>query len=387
VNWDEEFRGCLHHDRAKTYDHSKVKAQFADPVGDIDTGYSINDWWIETASESLIKEKLTILKQMSLDKMLPRLDDGFSIPRFIYELKDVKHMYHQYQDIFHNLDLMSGHVRQVLNQPISRVSSHFLAGIFGLLPMVQDIKTIVNKFRTAEDKVLDYLENEHVRRTLHYRKNLSPYTFRDVEDFESDSGHFDTGTIQNACGRYGDFPLIEFDCKTVHQIVRPRFHASLDFSYSLPGYLSAALKSFLSELDHWGINLSIGDFWDIIPFSFVIDWFADVGKWLHSFDFENVPATIKVNDYCWSISHQHVATSHLTNVTPGWSSLSPGRGNSQTSYHYYRFPDFPEIKPQHDFGVHLPRRFTIVLGAALLGSRYGRRIDDGTRNFIHRTIG
>jgi hypothetical protein len=342
-------------------------AKFGAPVGGISTSTTIGDWWLG-GDQDLIKQKLVELKQMSLDAMIPSMGHGWSLPLFLVELFDLKLLVKSAEELLFS----SGRAwRRLLNRPLKELSSRTLETSFGVLPVVRDVKKMVEIFRSIDDETFDLLANEGTRRTLHFRKALSPYTFRPMEDFESESVFYDTGTIANTCSAIGDpnFQFITLNGTSRHSIDVARFHASLDFSYSLPK-ISAGLKQFLAEMDEWGINLDWKAIWDHIPFTFVLDWFIGVGNWLETFNFKALPVTLKVNDYCWSLSFQHTLEHVLTDMSPAeWTLPVSGRSLKQTTDLYYRFPDFPDITPHHHLGVHLPHGFTLVLGAALLGSR------------------
>jgi len=79
-----------------------------------------------------------------------------------------------------------------------------------------------------------------------------------------------------------------------------RYQRSVRYGFSAPevtGFL-ARLRQFVEKL---GV-LDPAAIWDVIPFSFVVDWFVGVGKWLHA----NRPSVyrfdIRVLDYCESFN-------------------------------------------------------------------------------------
>jgi hypothetical protein len=61
---------------------------------------------------------------------------------------------------------------------------------------------------------------------------------------------------------------------------RVYFRGYYIYYYSIP-----ALKGFLARLaqlcDTFGVHLDAGIAWDAIPYTFVVDWFINVGGWLH----------------------------------------------------------------------------------------------------------
>lgn len=53
--------------------------------------------------------------------------------------------------------------------------------------------------------------------------------------------------------------------------------------------------------DFFGVNVNPAILWDVIPFSFVLDWFLDVGGWLDSFKTKNLAASVCIEDFCYSV--------------------------------------------------------------------------------------
>lgn len=53
-------------------------------------------------------------------------------------------------------------------------------------------------------------------------------------------------------------------------------------------------------LEMMGLNLNLSNSWDMIPFSFVVDWFVNIGDILSRIDVENALAKVKVYSVCQS---------------------------------------------------------------------------------------
>lgn len=53
-------------------------------------------------------------------------------------------------------------------------------------------------------------------------------------------------------------------------------------------------------LDQWGFYPTPARLWDMIPFSFVVDWFVKVGNFLDSVDLDLISKYYRVLEVCWS---------------------------------------------------------------------------------------
>lgn len=49
-----------------------------------------------------------------------------------------------------------------------------------------------------------------------------------------------------------------------------------------------------------GLNFDPNIVWELVPFSFVVDWFLTVGKWLESYEKRNFSPSVTMFDACWS---------------------------------------------------------------------------------------
>jgi hypothetical protein len=61
--------------------------------------------------------------------------------------------------------------------------------------------------------------------------------------------------------------------------VQVEYVSAFRFLYSIPSYGAEEMK-FRAWLDTFGLNLSAADAWAVVPYSFVVDWFANVGDQL-----------------------------------------------------------------------------------------------------------
>jgi hypothetical protein len=71
--------------------------------------------------------------------------------------------------------------------------------------------------------------------------------------------------------------------------------------------LQGALGTLRSKLNAFGIDRIIGSIWEAIPYSFVVDWFINVGGVLDSLeDYFVNPLPIVIQDFVHSIKYEYV---------------------------------------------------------------------------------
>lgn len=93
-----------------------------------------------------------------------------------------------------------------------------------------------------------------------------------------------------------------------------------------------------SVMDSLGVNLNPAILWDVVPFSFVVDYFVGIGDWLERFKRNNLNFTFGVEDSCYSIKRE-IATSCLT-----------GRYTSEWDG-YQKYPDDPFLAVEESLGA------------------------------------
>lgn len=285
--------------------------------------------------------KINFLARTAIEEMTPKLDDGFSAPVFIKDLIELRALGRAARSLWEaTSDVLWAAVG---GGTIKDISSTYLAHQFGLKPLVSDIKKFLKKYNEADSKILAFLENEGKTLTYHYEKKLDATEFRDPSwfgpttkyvIFERSNQH-DPWYFAKDIIPFG-FTLWGKDSRTVTDL---EYHATMKFSYRLPKY-GQAMKAFLASLDLYGVNVSVSDLWEIVPFSFLLDWVFDVSSWLESHDFVNLPVTVDIIDFADSISYKREDKFSVDSVTPSqWQTLDSTL--SRTKECYYRWPGTP----------------------------------------------
>jgi hypothetical protein len=315
----------------------------------------------------------------ALAQALPDLEDRFSLPVFLAELKDLPGMV---KGLVRMIAKAPHQIRKLFQKPVQQWSKHQLAASFGWIPFVSEVKTIVERLYTLREDINTFLRDANKRRTYHYTIRLSE------EDIEEITGTLDEEII----GEYQEFPAIEewpwwylsgrvssltWKHRMVPSISDVMYTTTLDYSYSLGDITMWA--PLLAGMDRFGINLSLSDLWEVVPFSFVVDWFYDVQSLAERFDFTNLPAQIVINDFCESVKFGY-SESHsfeledIVTIPQDWSvgnwALSPVVSFPRYEEDvYYRRAGSPTVSREDFPNLTCPKGMQIILGSALIGSR------------------
>lgn len=120
-----------------------------------------------------------------------------------------------------------------------------------------------------------------------------------------------------------------------------------------------AFADVMNFLMVWDLFPSLTNAWDIIPYSFVVDWFADIEGFLSAYDARTFLSTLNVFKCCYTFKHTWVIPSTC------WHGLY---GQIEVSHFIRETPDVP-WQPVPHFSGSLPSAINIVDGAALIIQR------------------
>jgi hypothetical protein len=191
-------------------------------------------------------------------------------------------------------------------------------------------------------KLFDYIPRKHFNlrnwnellkwaNSLHLNWNFGwkPFladldaVFRGLHDFESRLHRFIESADLDLVRHGGDSPVTEsltsstFACssetsmwyKATGTRTIKRF-STFQFSYTLPRYSYETLR-WRAYLDTLGLAATASNVWELIPWSFVIDWFADFGSFLRSTEDDWVQPWLYFCQACSSYKVEQEVNFHL----------------------------------------------------------------------------
>jgi hypothetical protein len=258
------------------------------------------------------------LNQRALRAMIPEIKARLSILNSLIELKDFKSLPETVVKIA-GFIFKSG---KTLRQLLRTTSDSYLQLKFNILPLLSDIAGLNASLYTYYNRMNRLLEEEGRIKRRHFTFSYFEQernTAREDILFSFDPRFWFGSPV--------DGPIVgSRSCITDASV----FHAEVEYNYSFTQY-QREHAHVLALLDMIGINLNPAIIWNAIPWSFVVDWVAGVGRWLDSFKRTNMKPMVHIGRYLWSIKRHRVidvqtkvgnGSTVFSFATPPWSHVA-----------------------------------------------------------------
>lgn len=273
--------------------------------------------------------------QQSLLNNLFELKDFKTMPRTLTRIRDtlleLRKRFPKLASDFRNLFPKKG--KKPILSVLGAASDVFLQQEFNIKPLIQDISGVASALETERRRIAKLVDNAGKKIRRDYNLDLSTY-YRDSSETSTSS------SIQ----RISNLPIYDASRGRSVRDVRYHkalFHAQIEYSYYYTDW-QRRNALLLSQLDKLGVNFNPSIIWNAIPWSFVIDWVVDVGRWLDQFGASNMEPLTVIHRF--SYSHRVVRSikcSHSTYASEAsWGPLvTPMRVvNVFTEDAYFRTP-------------------------------------------------
>lgn len=247
----------------------------------------------------------------AMEAMRPSLTSNNSLINFIIELKDFKRLGADLVNLFKSRKAMEAQLESLKRSrfiPLfssrpwnskprttsQKVSNAWLEWKLAWQPFVSDVRKLVSGITSFEHDVRQFLQREGKQQQRYWGKSIP-------------SQH--SAEIILATGSYVPpelYPMNNLDTVwrwTLKETVTedPRFHATMRYRYLLNDRLRSEAKTLNGFLDRLGINGNPAILWNAIPFSFIVDWFVDIGGYLNKLRVDNVQPVTEISDFCSSV--------------------------------------------------------------------------------------
>lgn len=247
--------------------------------------------------EPYIQPDVDDFATLAKNAMLPSLNDGSSIVNFLIELRDFKHLA---STLFGTLGAMQRRLPSIYDgwqilwdafgqnpwhSKPRRGASAYLSYKLAWQPFVNDCIKLLTKMFDFKAKLKDYERRAKQRQQRYYGK-----TFK----VEPPGGLFEADwTNWVPLSHYAVQYRSRRQETGVNEI---RLTAVMRYRYHLPAEFSALVNHLEGYLDILGINGNPAIIWNAIPFTFVVDWFCNVGGFLETLRVDNVQAVTTVTE-------------------------------------------------------------------------------------------
>lgn len=180
--------------------------------------------------------------------------------------------------------------RRTIRRYYKSTADGYLQAEFAILPLLADISGITTALSSLHRELTELLDRERKPQERHYSCPLDATIYEDRVDnlFVDDQWVSELTRL----GVANQVRSVTYESAM--------FYATIRYSYSLPGleWRNAKLKALL---DSMGVNLNPGIIWNAMPWTFVIDWVANVGSFLDGFRLNNIEPRTHIQEYCSSV--------------------------------------------------------------------------------------
>jgi hypothetical protein len=172
------------------------------------------------------------------------------------------------------------------------------------------MKKILIRFYNLRKDVSHYVNDAGKVLTYHFKRSIDPADVKPLEFYEPEPAH---AAYEGEFWYANTFvESVEADIQIHRSLKQLVYSATATFHYEIPQ--QGSLAYLLAAMDRFGINVSPSDWWEVVPFSFVVDWFYDVGRLLERLDFTNLPSKIVIHDFCDSIKFEFIEEYEVKNL-------------------------------------------------------------------------
>jgi hypothetical protein len=298
---------------------------------------------MDAIADELDSSELNFI-QRSIQTMSPSMETGFSLPNFLWEFGEIKSLgkwWDRGKGVFRNL------------------SNGTLNYNFGLKPFISDVRSLAEGLRTLQSRLRSLKSQAGTLCRRHYRE---------------------TCDVSTEIPEVGGTHIWRNRASISAQVVR---NATMSYTYQFPN-LDALDSAIYGFLDSIGMQLSAATVWEAIPYSFVVDWFFNVGDFLKQFEKSWIDIEINIVDYCLStrIEGRCVTETRLYKSDESCSEWSPNTLRNFKSYRRRRMDVSDTIFWPEMLGELTLRK--IILGALLIeqrGTPLVRNLPKRIRNF------
>jgi len=277
------------------------------------------------------------LYPQQFETLKPHMTTRANMTVFLWELSDLKRMFSLLPSKHLSVGLMRGKRRLgTWKDALKYVNSQHLNYNFGWKPFFQDIRNVMKGAANFELRLWKFLRDQNKMLRRHA-----------INDPTTQSGSSDIATIYYPFRVRRDW---EMSCLQA---------SAADLSYTVPTGYSAETR-WRAWLDTLGLNVSPAKLWAVIPWSFVVDWFINVGGQFKAEEANWCDPTLNLLQCC----HSRKYTAKLTTTVYSTLGGTTPAVDVELS-HYYRTAGLPNI----DWSTNPLDADKIRLGSSLILSK------------------
>lgn len=272
----------------------------------------------------------------------PSMDSfSFSLPNFLLELGEIRRLFEFWDR---------------RKKALKRAANLHLNLSFGWAPFVDDCKEIFDRIVSFRKRYEQFQAGLLKVQRRHFQVNLD--------------------ALLPSTHHWADNPGHEVGYTTYEWVYKPKYTFSCRYVYSIPEQPMVAMKAIL---DYFGVRPNPRIIWDAVPYSFLVDWFLNIGQLLDSVGSGNLDVDVALLSCTQSLRWRSKTSSFWGlgsgGTVPVWNYV-------QGEYERIPLSDPSVVRPPLD--IHLPgMREALLTGSLLVSRGYGdiwsRKIRAGFR--------
>lgn len=285
--------------------------------------------------------------------MQPGIEVQMDVPTFLAELSSLPDLFKSglAKRAFEDVKNLVKHAKKVKGKDsfTKLLAGDYLNTQFGWKPTIADAKALYDGIKNIDEKLKDLIARQNTVQSAHYS-----------EEYTVD------GRKINESNQFED--RLEYEISSY----KMKLTATMKYSYKIDNLeaMSKEALKYRAYLDMLGFNNPLRTIWELIPFSFVLDWFIPVGNFLEQFAGNWIQTTIKVRDYC--ISYKTVSSPTCTIYCVRGIT---GKRWETVKLFYNLYCRFRSLPNDDKFGLRLDSRYgtkQMVLSGALAAVCFGK---------------
>lgn len=231
---------------------------------------------------------------------------------------------------------------------VKNLSRGYLNWEFGYKQAYRDLRDILRRTYDWQKRLESFLSKANEVQVRHYSEPVDvPLTYTKEWTILTDS----------------HYPHPD-NRKVVQLDGPPLYTATMEYDYSVPSYRfgdhEVKVRAFL---DAFGLNLNPSTIWDLIPWSFVVDWFVGVGNVLESKEDSWLEPIMRIKRFCHSVKYSFTTMTECRRAMGPWTTVLRTTGKR-----YQRLNSIPDLGPV-DFQSSDFTGRRVALATSLLTSR------------------
>lgn len=208
---------------------------------------------------------------------------------------------------------------------------------FNILPLISDIAAIKDSCSTVAGEVAKLLQEQNRPQISHtsydlsslYARQYSVVTEPRAVTIPSTPPYGKYYTKATGWLSYNSSTIYLAIAKESREVLTSgcSFHAAIRYSYRF-GKLQEENLAYFARLDSLGLGVNpIKELWELLPWSFVVDWVVDVSQYLDNLEDKHVKPVTAIHNWCWSQKIQRrttfLTTFKQSGLAPEWNYSVP----------------------------------------------------------------